>query len=347
MGVRVGAMGLRPALAGHAAAALAPLGARVVPWPGRPAGDGASAVASLALLLFDGGAELAPSGGAALAGRDPSLDSLVSGSGDAVPRVVVHLPGEAIPAGAVAAAVGAVAVVELPTAGGWLSGAVAQREVAGPPALVVVGAVGGAGTSTVAIAAAAAATDCLLVDADPATTGLDLPLGMTELPGARWPAIPSSADPLDPASLRAALPALGEGSVLTGEGVDADDPRVTAVVQVARPHFGHVVVDAGRVLPAWVGPADPVVVVAPATLAGVVGARRVVLARSPGPLVLAIRETPWLEPEAIAAELGLAGCLVLPTLRRVAEASQCGDLLGGRGGRALRRLGEQVWQAAR
>jgi hypothetical protein len=335
MGVRVGALGLRPALAGHAEAALRPVGAQVVPLPAVPGWEGPLAVGSLALVLLDGGAG---DGGSRL---DPHSGE----AGEPVPRVVVHLPGEGLRAGALAAAVGARAVVELPTAGTWLAGALASREPARPPALVVVGAVGGAGASTLAIAAAAAATDCLLVDADPATTGLDLPLGMTELPGARWTGIPTSADPLDPASLRAALPTVAGCAVLTGEGLGQDDPRVAAVVQVARRSHEHVVVDAGRALPAWLGPTDPVVVLAPATLAGVVGARRLVLARGAGPLVLAIRETPWLEPAAIAAELGLPDCLVVPALRRVAEASQCGDLLGGRPGRAVRRLGAQVWQA--
>lgn len=348
MRIRVGAVGLRPALAVHATAALAGAGAEVVPMPAARSGDvpgsssesaGDGTTAAVHLVLVDGAGPLDP------AWPGHPVDG-------AVRCVVVHLPGEQDRARALATALSAAAVVELPAAADWLAARVAPGTPTEPSpagrcgALVVVGATGGAGTSTLAIAAAAAGGDCLLVDADPATTGLDLPLGLTEAPGARWPAIPTSADPLDAASLRAALPAVGGLHVLTGGPRDPADARVSAVVAVGRRHFDHVVVDAGRAVPGWLTTDDVVVVVAPATLAGVVGARRVLVGRPGGRAVLALRETPWLDPGAVAGELGVERLLVLPRLRRVAEATECGDLLGGRGGRALHRLGAQAWAVA-
>ncbi len=348
MRIRVGAVGLRPALAVHATVALAGAGAEVVPLPATRSGDapgsssepaGDATTAAVHLVLVDGAGPLDPA----------SLGHAVDG---AVPCVVVHLPGEQGPARALAAALSAAAVVELPAAADWLAARVAPGTPTGPGpaggcgALVLVGATGGAGTSTLAIAAAAAGGDCLLVDADPASPGLDLPLGLTEVPGARWPAIPSSADPLDAASLRAALPTVGGLGLLTGTPPDPADARVPAVVAVGRRHFDHVVVDAGRALPGWLTPDDVVVVVAPATLAGVVGARRVLVGHAGGRAVLALRETPWLDPGAVAGELGVERLLVLPRLRGIAEATECGDLLGGRGGRALHRLGAQAWAVA-
>ncbi|MCU0301046.1 MAG: hypothetical protein MUF35_05505 [Candidatus Nanopelagicales bacterium] len=339
MRVRVGVLGLRPGLAVHAVAAVAAAGAQVVPLAG-PEGDGPAALAPMALtpaeavdldlVLLDGGLPQAVQ-------LAPPL---------AVPRLVVHLPGEHAQASRIASALAGRAVVELPSAAAWLAQQVAPAAPV-PGALVVVGAVGGAGASTLAIAAAAAAgADCLLVDADPRSTGLDLPLGMTELPGARWPAIPASDAPLVAESLRAALPRAGGVALLAGPPACASDPRVAAVVAVGRRHFPAVVVDAGRDVPSWVTPADEVVVVAPATLAGLIGVRRLLEAAPRAPLV-AVRPSAWLGADAVAAELGVHRVLDIPSMRRVAEAAECGDVLAGRVGRELRRLGARTWTAAR
>ena len=132
-----------------------------------------------------------------------------------IPVVVCAAPGEGGWAREDAAALGASHVVELPLGAPWLVSQLAPES--GSSVLAVVGAVGGVGATTVAIACAVGrVADCLLVDADPDSPGLDLPLGIPEGAGVRWPEIPDTADPLDPGSLRSALPEVGGVTVVTG-----------------------------------------------------------------------------------------------------------------------------------
>jgi len=234
-------------------------------------------------------------------------------------------------------------LVELPRARDWLARHLGASP--GGPVVGVVGAVGGAGCTTLAAALAGARPGCLLIDADPHSAGLDIPLGLGEGVGARWEAVPPAEGPLDGESLRAALPGVAGVTVLTGALAELDlRSRLPAAVGGARAAFPATVVDLGRgqltdtVAPDWV------VVVLPATLAGVLGARRVADAAPPGTTVLAaVRPTPWLEVGDVAEQLGLPVVARVPRLARAAELAECGELLSGRSGRALRRLGTCVW----
>lgn len=254
--------------------------------------------------------------------------------------IVVHLGGEALAARSAAEEVGADHVVELPAGGSWL----AQRLVpARPrPILAVLGAVGGAGATTVSIACAAGAgPDCLLVDADPLSVGMDLALGLPEATTGRWSAVPQTTQPLVEESFRAAFPVLQDVTVVTGPSPAASDDRVANVLRVGREHFRRTVVDLGRE-PSAVAAGDLVVIVAPATLAGVVASRRL-LDRLPTDRVLVgVRPTAWLSARDAGEQLGVA-FRELPRLARAAEMADCGDLLGGRTGRAMRHLGGQIW----
>ena len=274
-----------------------------------------------------------------------------------VPVVAVCRSGETDRARAAAVAQGCTHVVELPLGAPWLLAQLAPTR--GSSVLGVVGAVGGVGATTVAIACAVGAgVDCLLVDADPDSPGLDLPLGIPEGAGVRWSEIPDSPEPLDPGSLCSALPQVGGVSVVTGSGVaggpvDGLGPggapgvgRVVGVLGVGRTAFGRTVVDVGRGggLPAGLlGPGDALAVVLPATLAGVVAARRILSGRPHEEVVVLLRPTGWLPVDEVAEQLGVPVALEIPRLRRAAELADCGDLLSGRTGRALRCLGEQVW----
>jgi hypothetical protein len=247
-------------------------------------------------------------------------------------------------------------VVELPLGAPWLvSQLVPER---GTAVLAVVGAVGGVGATTVAIACAVGAgPDCLLVDADPESPGLDLPLGIPEGAGARWSEIPDTADPLDVGSLRSALPQVGGVTVVTGPGIGAGlagggapggfpgSGRVAGVLGVGRAEFARTVVDAGRGRPpvGLTGPGDAVAVVLPATLAGIVAGRGVLAGLAAQQAVVVLRPTGWLPADEVAEQLGVPIALEVPRLRRAAELAECGDLLSGRTGRALRSLGEQIW----
>jgi len=90
-------------------------------------------------------------------------------------------------------AIGAEHVIVLPEAARWLGdrlGLVAEGPCRNGAVVGVLGAVGGAGASTLSCAMALAARrsgrSVLLVDHDPLGAGLDLVMGSEELPGARW-----------------------------------------------------------------------------------------------------------------------------------------------------------------
>jgi hypothetical protein len=379
MGVQVGLVGQRADLAVEVAALAARADASVVSLrlaqvPHAVGGVLPGAPVDLVLVdvavLASGGPEalgvmLGMAGGGH--GNDPAApgEPLVV-TGDAphagarrtrVQVVVLCRAGEGPAAREVAVAVGCEHVVELPLGRAWLMSQLSPER--GSAVLGVLGGVGGVGTTTVAIACAlGAGPDCLLVDADPDSPGLDLPLGIPEGQGVRWSAIPDSPDPLDPSSLRSALPQVGGVRGVTGSGIGSGLPagagplsapgrgRVAGVLGVGRAEFAHTVVDAGRgrVSPGLIGPGDAVALVLPATLAGVVAGRRVLAGLTAGQVVVLLRPTGWLPADEVAEQLGVPVVLEIPRLRRAAELADCGDLLSGRTGRALRTLGEQVWE---
>ncbi len=315
---------------------------------------------------------------------------------DGCPVVVAHLPGEEPVARTAAIRWAAGSLVELPRAGHWLA-RLAGSTGAGraPSALVVLGATGGAGASTLAVAVALAVGgaegDCLLVDADPWSTGLDLGLGVPDGQGARWADVPTDTGALVADTLRACLPRVGGTYLLTGDPRDAAEPRVTAAVHAGRTDFAHVVVDAGRGprgstgLGAVTSPcglteggtptggsiatgvaaglggltrggltvagscavADRFVVVAPCTLAGVVGARRALSWLPAERTALALRPTDWMPSAEVARVLGCPRVVSVPRLRAAPERAECGELAVGRVGRALAALGADVWAVLR
>jgi hypothetical protein len=86
-----------------------------------------------------------------------------------------------------------------------------------------------------------------------------------------------------------------------------------------------------------------VALVLPATLAGIVAGRRLLAGVAGQQVVVLLRPTGWLPADEVAEQLGGPVVLEVPRFRRAAELADCGDLLSGRTGRALRTLGEQVW----
>jgi hypothetical protein len=375
MAVRIGLVGQRADLAVEVAALAARAGAAVVSLglgDARAVAGGVTRAPAVDLVLVDAAAVVAPApegsgspvdragggrfgAGAAVVAQGLSPESGV-GVVPSVPVVVLCRAGETGAARDAAGALGGAHVVELPLGASWLAAQLAPEHRSA--VLGVVGAVGGAGTTTVAIACAVGAgAECLLVDADPDSPGLDLPLGIPEGSGVRWSQIPDTADPLDPGSLRAALPEVGQVTVVTGTGLgcDADacpDPvcahipgRVQGVLGAGRADFARTVVDAGRgrLARGLLGPGDAVALVLPATLAGVVAGRRVLAALPTQQVVVLLRPSDWLPADEMAEQLGVPVSLEVPRLGRAAELADCGDLLSGRTGRALRSLGEQVW----
>ena len=266
----------------------------------------------------------------------------LGGPGARARHIVVHLVGEALAARSAADSVGADHAVELPAGGAWLSDRLVPRPTG--PLLAVVGAVGGAGATTLSIACAAGAgPDCLLVDADPLSVGMDLALGLPETSTGGWSAVPQTSEPLVEESFRAAFPVLQDLTVVTGPSPAVGDDRVANVLRVGREHFRRTVVDLGRD-PSAVAAGDLVVIVTPATLSGVVASRRLIGRLATDRVLVGVRPTPWLSARDAGEQLGVP-FRELPRIARAAEMADCGDLLGGRTGRALRHLGDQVWAA--
>lgn len=112
-----------------------------------------------------------------------------------------------------AVAIGAEHVIVLPEAARWLGdrlSTVAEGPCRNGSVVAVVGAIGGAGASTLscamALAARRAGRSVLLVDGDPHGGGLDLALGCESLPGARWADLSHAIGRISAASLDAAVP---------------------------------------------------------------------------------------------------------------------------------------------
>ncbi len=239
MGVRIGLQTGRADLAVEVAGAAGRAGATL------QALDDLVAGAQLDLVLVDVAA--VPTGPAT------AHDAHVTG-GVGPPTVVLCRADEVVGAQAAALAMGASHVLELPLGAGWLASQLDPPLRSG--VLAVLGAVGGVGTSTVAIACAAAGAEegsgpggpgaSLLIDADPRSPGLDLPLGIAEGQGVRWSGIPNPDAALDADSLRAALPTVGHVAVLTGSVQAAGAGRLAAVAAVGRAEYPRTVLDLGR-----------------------------------------------------------------------------------------------------
>jgi hypothetical protein len=122
--------------------------------------------------------------------------------------------------------------------------------------IVVAGASGGLGTSTLALAVArrlaAAGPSTLVVDLDVGGGGLDVTAGIEHLPGRRWPALADVRGPVDPSELVASLPHEDGCRVLSAGGPSrrrvpqrAVHDVIGSLVEVP----GTIVVDAGRRTP--------------------------------------------------------------------------------------------------
>ena len=359
MGVRIGLLAGNAQTAVDVTVLAASVGAQVVPsLPEEVRGLRAwSADEELALLVADvagaRGLVAAEPGYPGFPGGDRPGCGIYPAAGGApgsagrvgtdLPLVLVHRGDERDPARELAARLGARHLVELPAGAAWLGEQLGARPSVAR--LAVVGATGGAGATTVAIACAAGAdSDCLLVDADPWSAGLDLPLGIPDDDGARWTSIPDAAAPLVADSVRAALPVVDGVTVLTGPLPDPMGARLGAVLEVGRAAFARTVVDLGRDVTALPGSlVDGVVVVCPATLPGVVSTRRLVGALPAQRLLVAVRATGWLPVGEVAEQLGGVPIVEVGRMPRAAELADCADLLSGRTGRTLRRLGQRIW----
>jgi hypothetical protein len=197
----------------------------------------------------------------------------------------------------------------------------------------------------------------VLVDLDPAGGGLDVLLGVEQVPGARWSDLRHTGSGVDGAELVAALPHWRGVAVVSGDAhrtqrtEDAAGPDATvagAVVGSVVEGGGLVVLDASSrgagVLPAWavVARADAALLV---TAQDVVGVAAALAARPSLPdgrcaMVLRARRAPVVAPVEAARALRLRHAATLPADRSVAASTDRG--LGPVPGRALARAVARV-----
>ena len=242
------------------------------------------------------------------------------------------------------AAIGAERVVELPQGAPWLFERLGRRFIDEPKAdvIVVAGAVGGAGCSTLAAALALAAQRsddsgdgrAVLVDLDPVGGGIDLLVAAEDAAGVRWSELAGIAGPVDERALSGALPS-ADGLALLSWSPESDlEPTPAAVAHVLDAlvsRRGVVVVDGGRLSDSRAAIAvlrcTLLVVVVPLRVRAVAAARSL-LRRLPDHVTptLVVREPApgGLCADDVSAALGLPVCGVLADDRRRAGNEEVG-----------------------
>ncbi len=226
--------------------------------------------------------------------------------------------------------------------------------------LLVVGAVGGVGASTLAAALsaelAADGSGVGLVDLDGLRGGIDVLLGVETEPGARWPELADVDGTVEATDLDGVLPTWRGVEVLSA-GREAVSPRPEAVASVLGALLlrnAHLVVDlpahglgalAGR------GPVerpDRTVLLTTQDVRGVVGGRAATPLLPGGEVELVVRSCrdPVVAADEVARLLGLPPALVLGSDRGIAGAVDRGlgpvPARGSRLGRTVRRLAARV-----
>jgi len=213
----------------------------------------------------------------------------------------------------------------------------------GSRTVAVVGACGGAGTSTLAAGVAhglrRSGEGGVLVDLDAPGGGLDVLLGVEDEAGARWPELADARGDVDGAGLLAALPRWRSVPVLSASRRHAGAPDDAVVVDVCTGLLGageSVVLDLPRPN-AWspavrllVAAADQVLLVVPCTVPGVASAVAACAA-----LRDAQANDPWavargpaagrVDAAAVQSALGVAVVAELRWDRRLAEAVGRGE----------------------
>ncbi|MGL4174344.1 MAG: septum site-determining protein Ssd [Actinomycetota bacterium] len=193
--------------------------------------------------------------------------------------------------------------------------------VSDAPILAVLPGAGGAGASTFAVAVAVAAAQSgdqvFLVDLDSWAGGLDLILGLEDVPGLRWPDLLDARGELPAEPLRTALPRAGSLTVLSqvrGRITSLNTDAVLAVLNAGRRGHDLVVLDCPGVMNdsvrAALDLAEDLAIVVSGSLRSVAAAStlittlnttsapRVVVRRRPGDVLTARRvgdllELPW------------------------------------------------------
>jgi len=238
---------------------------------------------------------------------------------------------------AVALAVGAESVVELPRSAGWLVEVLTDAGDRAPSrglAIGVVGGSGGAGATTFACALGQVGSHsgaAIVIDADPLGPGLDRVLGLELQDGVRWDALQRTTGRLSARSLHDAVPHRGGLGVLTWASGAAGSLQAFAVREaMSAAQRGHdlVVVDLPRardpLVDELVARCDALLVLVAPTVTGVAAAARMSARLRPiAPTRLVVRGAgiPVREVEQVT---GLAEAVAMADQRGLAESIDLG-----------------------
>jgi secretion/DNA translocation related CpaE-like protein len=240
-----------------------------------------------------------------------------------------------------AVAVGAEHVAALPEAERWLIDRLADSSE-GPPrdgrVVAVIGSGSGAGASTFAVTlalSAARSMRSLLVDADPLGGGLDVLLGIEDVPGIRWSDLSETRGRLGIHSLEQALPSHGGLSVLSWGRTGPTTLSIeaaSAVLDAAVRGFDLVVVDVPRHLDATaelvLSRADVTILVTSNRVRATAAAARVLeqLDGRSGAIRLVVRMDPkGLRDDAVQAALGVPVVARLPVVASLPTRADDGE----------------------
>ncbi|WP_291758008.1 pilus assembly protein FlpE [Cellulomonas sp. 73-145] len=240
-----------------------------------------------------------------------------------------------------------------PGPGGAVAGAGPGRRAA---VVGVVGARGGAGTSTLAALTAARLarrTSTVLADLDCRGGGLDVTVGVEDADGARWPELAGARGDVPGEDVLALLPRWGGCAVLSADrdGSDPDPGLVTDVLHALTGVVGAIVLDLPRggasAGAAVLGACDVVVVVARRDLRSVAGTLavrpRLAAAGTSAGLVVLGRGPGGLSVAELSAAVDLPVLWAGGTTRRLARAAERGVLPSrGTAVRAARAVAAQV-----
>ncbi|PYI66148.1 hypothetical protein CVV68_15225 [Arthrobacter livingstonensis] len=255
-----------------------------------------------------------------------------------------------------ASRLGADRVAVLPDSAQWLANYFTRlREpAAGAGVVGIVGGCGGTGASTLAALvaghAAATGTRVLLVDGDPWGGGLDAVVAADDLPGLRWPDLLHASGAINPEQLAASLPQFAGVSLLSWSAADdggSGDALAAAaageVMRAAREAYGLVVVDVGRSTESLSGigvHCDGFVMLVPGRLRAAAASGRVLQAMPAAPVGLVARGPlrDGVDPQLVAAAVGVPCVGYFPQLKGLEETLDAGRLQDVAKGRKVRRL---------
>lgn len=272
--------------------------------------------------------------------------------------IVVGAADDESRAWATAANLASSRVVILPQGAGWLAEHLGRRlnPAATGTVVGVLGAAGGCGVSTFAFWCArhvvSQGRSGLLVDGHPLHGGLDIALGVEDLPGVRWHDLQDIRGTLNAEQLESALPSASGLSVLshaartdsvsirTGDGMES----AGVVLEAARGAFDMSVVDLGSSSPAattLVSSCDHLVLLVPSRPRSVAAVTRIIEAHSFIPVTMVLRGPvlDGLDAWLVAEMAGQPGPLAyLPFVRGAATAEADGRMLDFALPRKVRRL---------